>query len=395
MKVIIVGAGYAGLFTALRLRIKGYEVTVIDQALVGSGPSGKNHGILHSGALYSILHPEIVPTTIAAQPLYKKLFNSARIETKPSIYIASKNKTKEYMSAWDATNISHQDFDISQLDGIMNANSLAELQGAAIDKESTYSNYEMLQLLVSYCLDVGVKIATGVSVKRVVVENSKVMGIELDGASGLVAADIVIMASGLGTRKFMEEVDEPTAQTVKSRVDMMVVFKSKGPELDRNIMVSEFGGPTLAPGRDGWILCATYGCPQPNIDYQQHLPVPYMAANNQVEQLKRFLHEDFINVDSVRMYMCSKTEYADPVNSDAWGVSPGSKVFDMAADRGIAGLWSILPGKMTLSMDASRVLVEKLTGAPEEAEITLPFATDQYVASQAATALVATPPWLL
>lgn len=52
--ILVIGAGSSGIFTAIELAARGFEVTLADRGLPGSGTSGKFHGVLHSGARYAV-----------------------------------------------------------------------------------------------------------------------------------------------------------------------------------------------------------------------------------------------------------------------------------------------------------------------------------------------------
>ena len=45
---IIIGAGIAGLFTALRLSKNGQKVLVVEKDKIGNGATIANHGTIHS-----------------------------------------------------------------------------------------------------------------------------------------------------------------------------------------------------------------------------------------------------------------------------------------------------------------------------------------------------------
>lgn len=53
-KVVIVGAGIAGLSTALDLALRGFKCSVIDMGSVGSGTTTKCAGMLHSAETHSV-----------------------------------------------------------------------------------------------------------------------------------------------------------------------------------------------------------------------------------------------------------------------------------------------------------------------------------------------------
>lgn len=50
----VIGAGSSGLFSAIELSLRGFEVTLIDRSFAGGGTSGRFHGLLHSGARYAV-----------------------------------------------------------------------------------------------------------------------------------------------------------------------------------------------------------------------------------------------------------------------------------------------------------------------------------------------------
>ncbi|PLC68714.1 FAD-dependent oxidoreductase [Vulcanisaeta sp. EB80] len=55
--VVVVGGGVNGLFTALDLSLRGFKVLLLERGSVGSGTSGRMHGLLHSGARYVVTDP--------------------------------------------------------------------------------------------------------------------------------------------------------------------------------------------------------------------------------------------------------------------------------------------------------------------------------------------------
>jgi glycerol-3-phosphate dehydrogenase len=52
--VIVVGGGTTGVFTCLDLALRGVSVALLERGGLGSGTSGKFHGMLHSGARYVV-----------------------------------------------------------------------------------------------------------------------------------------------------------------------------------------------------------------------------------------------------------------------------------------------------------------------------------------------------
>ena len=55
--VVVIGGGTTGVFTCLDLALRGIKVVLVERGGLGSGTSGKFHGMLHSGARYVVNDP--------------------------------------------------------------------------------------------------------------------------------------------------------------------------------------------------------------------------------------------------------------------------------------------------------------------------------------------------
>jgi glycerol-3-phosphate dehydrogenase len=55
--VVIIGGGTTGVFSCLDLALRGVRVALLERGELGSGTSGKFHGMLHSGARYAVNDP--------------------------------------------------------------------------------------------------------------------------------------------------------------------------------------------------------------------------------------------------------------------------------------------------------------------------------------------------
>ena len=56
--VAVIGGGIVGLYTTLDLSLRGFKVVLIERQTIGSGTSGRMHGLLHSGARYAAIDPK-------------------------------------------------------------------------------------------------------------------------------------------------------------------------------------------------------------------------------------------------------------------------------------------------------------------------------------------------
>ena len=56
-QVIIIGAGASGAGLARDLALRGVDCLLLERGDVNAGASGRNHGLLHSGARYAVVDP--------------------------------------------------------------------------------------------------------------------------------------------------------------------------------------------------------------------------------------------------------------------------------------------------------------------------------------------------
>jgi len=71
--VVVIGGGANGLFTTLDLALRGINVTLVEKGDIGSGTSGKFHGLLHSGARYAVTDPEAAKECIQENKIISRI----------------------------------------------------------------------------------------------------------------------------------------------------------------------------------------------------------------------------------------------------------------------------------------------------------------------------------
>ena len=56
--VIIIGGGITGAGTMRDCEMRGLKTLLIERSDIATGATGRNHGLLHSGARYAVNDPE-------------------------------------------------------------------------------------------------------------------------------------------------------------------------------------------------------------------------------------------------------------------------------------------------------------------------------------------------
>src|SRR5215472_11578039 len=101
----IVGGGISGLMTALRLATCGFRVGLFEKGEIGSEASTSNHGLIHSGGLYSELHPDVAPLCFEANKLFHQTFPDAIVPLEDTWYFASSQRLERFKRLWQLQGI--------------------------------------------------------------------------------------------------------------------------------------------------------------------------------------------------------------------------------------------------------------------------------------------------
>ena len=385
VECVVVGGGIAGLLAALRLALAGIQVLLLEKDQLGSGATIGNHGTVHSGAFYAQLHPEITSACQQAQHAYRAAFPNAVLPLERSWYLASPQRIAALRPLWDAQGIGYQPVDQAATQSLVRPEAAAGLACVAI-QDTLVSSHQLTINLAQRCLDAGVAIEVATPVREILRRGGRAAGVAL-GAGQRVTAELVVVCCGFGTHALMQRVGANLRQRLKSRLDLMVAFPNM--RLERAVFCLDYGGPTLAPTTANLVLTSRYGGAQPWITRPGRWPVPVQAALELRQQLGQYVPDGLLELGAGRAYVCSKTEVAAGA-SDRWGVEPNYVVIDHRTEDGIGGLWTVLPGKMTLALHASHTLAARITGSVPPFELPPP----PPVIHEQTRALVAAEPWL-
>ena len=117
-RILVIGAGINGLFSAFYLSASGYDVVLVDRGDILSGTSGRFHGMLHSGARYAVNDPKSAKECASESEF---LFRAApsMIDDTGGYFIALSAKEEDYgdslLKACKECNVSATDYEVSEL----------------------------------------------------------------------------------------------------------------------------------------------------------------------------------------------------------------------------------------------------------------------------------------
>lgn len=384
---IVVGGGIAGLMSAQRLVLLGLRVALFERELLGSGSTVGNHGIVHSGAMYATEHPVLSRQCQEAVRAYRSSFPRAEIAVGPSWYFGTAERLDAFERCWCEHGIAHHAVDRSDVDELLLPAAGRSRRCFAV-ADCVVSSRSVLLGLTQRCLDAGVTIATATPVLGLAAGAGRVPAVRI-GPRETLSAEHVVLCCGLGTAALVRGLGSSLHGRLRSRVAAMAVLPNR--RLDRALFSLDLGGPTAVPTTAGLVLASRYGEGQPRVDPADR---PGWSADglpliaDVVRQVDRCVRPGVVETASAWGYTCTKTE-VETMPGEAWGGGPNYAVVDHGARDGLDGLWSLIPGKMTVALHATRELMMRMRCTP--AELALPRLEDDV--SDRAERLVALQPW--
>lgn len=380
---VIVGGGISGLMTALRLAKCGYRIGLFEKGEIGSEASTSNHGMIHSGALYSQLHSDVSLLCIEANRLFHQTFSDAMVPLEDTWYFASAQRLEHFKRLWQLQGIPFTEVERSAWTALLRPEQINGLSCASLP-DFVVSPRRILVELAQMCLDLGVEISPMTPVHEVILHQGAATAIRV-GLRETVSAREVILCAGLGLLHFLKQIESRAWDQLRPRLGMMVLFDNY--RLNRALLCLEYGGPTVAPTYGSPVLVSLFNGVQPNIRRNGKWPVAVAQLTEVVKQIKKYLHDDVLCLDTGRAYVCSKTEIA--VGNTAWSTRPSFVCMNHERLDGIKHLWSLLPGKWTLSFHATHSLASQIL----HEDLGLPLPVQAHTVSATAEEMVATEPW--
>ena len=353
---IIVGAGIAGLLTAIRLSQHGQKVLIVEREKVGSGATSSNHGMIHSGALFVRHHGHIVQKCQEAQKLFLNLVPEAEIKTKMSVYISSEKNTNEFIELLENYGLKYERISAGKVFEIKPQFSIRyEYLGI---KERIFSSAMILEILTSYCLVNKVEFLLGNKISKILKENHRVIGVET--GRNHISARNVIIATGLGTPQLLESFNSYYGQFLRSRLDMMVYLPNAN--LARGLVFAQINRPVIMPAKVNGALASFFGGKQPPINGDRKYAVDFDNARLLLKMIGLFFNKEIVSVENAYFYMSGKTDYVGNEHTEKGFINPGFHIIDHAKFDRVKNLYTIATGKMVLAFHASKAVADLVLG---------------------------------
>ena len=212
-RIVVVGGGFSGLSTAVRLAQSGLPVTLLEKSQLGHAASTHNQGWLHSGAWFARAHPDL------ARHCYQSLLRTLEFcpecvepDVEAMIYFSSEQETglSGWMQAWDQVGIPYDGLARDELrDALPEADPRRIFAGARLPDRSFCPDV-LLNRLAETAASVGVEIRPGTFVSGLLVKDRRVYGVAAGGHEEI-HARLVVLATGAFTQGSFSDLFRPAA----------------------------------------------------------------------------------------------------------------------------------------------------------------------------------------
>lgn len=201
--VIIIGGGITGTGTARDCALRGLRTLLIERFDLTTGATGRNHGLLHSGARYAVTDPESARECIRENMILRKIASNC-IEDTGGIFISLPEDDQEYrrtfLKACRSCGISAREIspdDAKELEPSVNPaiTGAVKVPDASVDPFLLTSS-NMLDATIH-----GAEVLTYHEVTGFVFESSAVAGVKMidtrSGEKSEARAAVVVNAAGI------------------------------------------------------------------------------------------------------------------------------------------------------------------------------------------------------
>ncbi len=342
--VLVVGGGATGVGVARDLAMRGIDVTLCERGGLGSGTTGRSHGVLHSGARYAESDAEGARECIAENRIVKEIAGAC-VRDSGGYFIALEADNPDYFEA--------------KLNGCRELGIPAETMSGTAAREAVPALAEDVERVIRVPDAVvypsrlvaataesarqhGARVLPNAPVTDLHTENGRVVSAAIDHNGGeMIRAEHVVNAAGAWAGRLAEKAGIELSMQPTKGVMVAVEDIAVKPVLNR--CRSPADGDLVVPHEDEVVL----GTTSVAVDDPDEYPTETEAVDRMVAECAAMV-PDLADREPNRSYWGVRPLYA-PDETDRDGARSISRGFFLLdhADDGVAGISSIVGGKLT------------------------------------------------
>lgn len=343
--VVVIGGGASGLGVAWDLLLRSVPVTVVERDDIGSGTSGRFHGLLHSGARYVVSDVTAARECWEENRILKRVANAA-IKPTGGYFVSVDDEGDAYVEDWieGAAAIQMPTEEVPR-DQVLRLfpNLNPSLQRGFRVPDGVLEGFTLLHLLRRNIQDAGGIIITHATVDTVQQKNGRVVGVNITARSGRrkIPCDAVVNAAGPFAGRVVQLFHDEISMQL-SRGAMLIFANRRVPSVV-NRLAPPGDGDIIVPHGETAILGTT---DVPQRDPESTLPTRQEA--DELLQLGQRLFPDMDRWRVLRAFTGVRPLYQE---DDSTGIpryiSRDFTVIDHGSRQALNGAFSLVGGKWT------------------------------------------------
>lgn len=344
--VIIIGGGITGAGTARDCALRGLKTLLIEKADWANGATGRNHGLLHSGARYAVSDGESARECIKENKILKQIAPHC-IENTDGLFISlpedDLDYQKNFIKSCQTAGIDAQAIDPAEaiaLEPSLNKS----LIGAVRVPDGSVDPFRLTLANIIDAKNHGAAVMTGTEVVSFIKDENRVIGLNVRDSNGEVKdiyGDIIINAAGIwGSR--IAEMAGVTINMFPAK-GTLLVFGHRVNSMVLNRCRKSADGDILVPGLSVSII-GTTSTRVPFDEIDDVRPTP-----DEIEILLREgakLAPELGNTRVLRAYAGVRPLVASDADPSGRSISRGIVLLDHEERDGIGGFITITGGKL-------------------------------------------------
>lgn len=345
--VIIIGGGATGAGIARDCALRGINCILLERRDIATGATGRNHGLLHSGARYAVKDRESAEECIIENRILRKIARHCIDETEGLFITLPEddiNYQKTFLDACAASDIEAVAID-PKLAKIMEPSVNPDLIGAVVVPDGSIDPFRLTASNMLDATENGAKVFTYCEVKGLIREGGKVIGVNVYDHKNRIDrqffAPIVVNASGIWGQGIAEYADlkirmfpaKGALLVMGHRINKMVINRCRNPA-DADILVP---GDTISV-----IGTTSSRIPYDQIDNMIVTPEEVDILFREGEKLAPSLRHTRV----LRAYAGVRPLVASDDDPSGRNVSRGIVLLDHQERDGLEGFITITGGKL-------------------------------------------------
>jgi glycerol-3-phosphate dehydrogenase len=374
-QVVVVGGGATGTAVLRDLALRGIDAVLVERGDLGTGTSGRWHGLLHSGGRYVVKDPEAATECIEENRILRQIVPQC-IEETGGLFVLLPEFDQEYgdrfVEGCNKTGVPVEE--LTRQEALAREPALnPELTRAFLVPDGTFDAWKMMGAFTNEAMDNGSKMLLRHPVIGFETGDGKVKAVrvrdEVGGGEKLIGCEYVVTAAGAWAGQIAALAGDPIKMAPgKGSMVVMVGRYVRGPV---NMCVMPGDGDIIVPVHEVAIL----GTTDETTDDPDDISVDPKDVDFMIDSASKMV-PSIAQGRVLRSFSGSRPLYkGEDSGGDSRDITRGFFVIDHEGRGGPSNMLSIVGGKLTTCRQMAEKAVDILTTRKMGREIPCTTAT--------------------